>query len=256
MSFVNLALISKSSEPEENHDVLFKASIELDSIAEQLDSINSATSHYCDKKYIETIRNWIKYRKDETTKQNVIISKRRSFSSDSLQVKNLRFNKTYSLIVGLLVVVQIVLACLTIDWSKYSQLKGELLRKSASLGYCIIHYLNLPSQNIRTTMIATTNINLKVPFNEKDQAKSLGARWNAEAKLWYVPQGVEAAPFEKWVTAASNSTANPAPAQAAAKPAAQANAGANTQVGVDNHDDIDAINARLRDAYEPNEDAF
>jgi Domain of unknown function (DUF5710) len=93
-------------------------------------------------------------------------------------------------------------------------------------------------------MIAATNINLKVPFNEKDQAKSLGARWNAEAKLWYVPQGVEAAPFEKWMTSATYA----APAQAAAKPTVQA----NTVLG----DDIDAINASLRDAYEPNEDAF
>jgi hypothetical protein len=96
-------------------------------------------------------------------------------------------------------------------------------------------------------MIATTNMNLKVPFNEKDQVKSLGARWNAEAKLWYVPQGVEAAPFEKWVTSASNSSPSPAPTQAATKPAAQANKRLD--------DDIDAINARLRDAYESNEDA-
>jgi Domain of unknown function (DUF5710) len=94
-------------------------------------------------------------------------------------------------------------------------------------------------------MIATTNINLKVPFNEKDQAKSLGARWNAEAKLWYVPQGVEAAPFEKWFSASANLAPNVAPATAAAKPAMQAN------VPLD--DDIDAINARLRDAYESNE---
>jgi hypothetical protein len=96
-------------------------------------------------------------------------------------------------------------------------------------------------------MIAATNINLKVPFNEKDQAKSLGARWNAEAKLWYVPQGVEAAPFEKWVSSASNT----APAPDAAKPVAQANAGSPADMN-----DIDAINARLRDAYESNEDAF
>jgi hypothetical protein len=101
-------------------------------------------------------------------------------------------------------------------------------------------------------MIAATNINLKVPFNEKDQAKSLGARWNAEAKLWYVPQGVDAAPFEKWVTSPTDAAANISPKQAAAKPAAQANADENMQLG----DDIDAINARLRDAYEPNEDAF
>ncbi len=108
-------------------------------------------------------------------------------------------------------------------------------------------------------MIATTNINLKVPFNEKDKAKSLGARWNAEAKLWYVPQGVETAPFEKWLTSAPisapNNVLSPAPAQAAAKPVvksmAQANAGANMPLD----DDIDAINASLRDAYESNEDA-
>ena len=97
-------------------------------------------------------------------------------------------------------------------------------------------------------MIATTNMNLKVPFNEKDQAKSLGARWNAEAKLWYVPQGVDATPFEKWLSSAPNPAPNMAPAQAAAKPVAQANTPFN--------DDIDAINARLRDAYESNEDAF
>ena len=97
-------------------------------------------------------------------------------------------------------------------------------------------------------MIAATNINLKVPFNEKDQAKSLGARWNAEAKLWYVPQGVEAAPFEKWVSSAPNSALNPAPVRAAVKPAAQA----DKPLG----DDLDAINASLRDAYEANEDAF
>ena len=105
-------------------------------------------------------------------------------------------------------------------------------------------------------MIATTNMNLKVPFNEKDQAKSLGARWNAEAKLWYVPQGVDETPFEKWVSSAPNLAPNHAPAQDAAKPTekymVQANSGANTPF--DN--DIDAINARLRDAYESPEDAF
>ena len=39
---------------------------------------------------------------------------------------------------------------------------------------------------------------LTVPFAEKDQAKNLGARWNAERKKWYVPTGVDLAPFKKW----------------------------------------------------------
>ncbi len=39
---------------------------------------------------------------------------------------------------------------------------------------------------------------LKVPYAEKDQAKALGARWNAQRKAWYVPDGADAAPFEQW----------------------------------------------------------
>ncbi|PKO47072.1 MAG: hypothetical protein CVU29_03855 [Betaproteobacteria bacterium HGW-Betaproteobacteria-22] len=96
-------------------------------------------------------------------------------------------------------------------------------------------------------MIATTNISLKVPFNEKDQAKALGARWNAESKHWYVPQGVDAALFEKWITNSSS----PAPTQAATKPVAQADNIATSQKSLD--EDMDVINAKLRDAYEMRE---
>lgn len=31
---------------------------------------------------------------------------------------------------------------------------------------------------------------IDVPFGEKDEAKALGARWNGDARLWYVPKGV------------------------------------------------------------------
>ena len=98
-------------------------------------------------------------------------------------------------------------------------------------------------------MIATSNITLKVPFNEKDQAKSLGARWNAESKHWYVPQGVDAAPFEKWLTSAAASS----PSLSTSKPVTKS----NTENKPSFDDDIDAINAKLRDAYEPRDgDAF
>ena len=97
-------------------------------------------------------------------------------------------------------------------------------------------------------MSLTININLKVPFNEKDQAKSLGARWNAEAKLWYVPVGVEVAPFEKWLSAAPNN----AHMQAMIKPTAQA----SSDINISLDDEMDDINARLRAANELNEDAF
>jgi len=40
--------------------------------------------------------------------------------------------------------------------------------------------------------------NLKVPFAEKDQAKKLGARWDAARKIWYVDSTADMAPFSRW----------------------------------------------------------
>ena len=47
---------------------------------------------------------------------------------------------------------------------------------------------------------------LKVPFREKDQAKALGARWDAGALSWYVPPGLEISSFSKWLPAEQVST--------------------------------------------------
>jgi hypothetical protein len=40
---------------------------------------------------------------------------------------------------------------------------------------------------------------LTVPYAEKDQARELGARWNPTRKRWYVPDGVAAEPFARWL---------------------------------------------------------
>jgi len=41
-------------------------------------------------------------------------------------------------------------------------------------------------------------LNLKVPFAEKDDAKKLGARWDAGRKIWYVEGKEDVAPFSRW----------------------------------------------------------
>lgn len=41
--------------------------------------------------------------------------------------------------------------------------------------------------------------NLKVPFAEKDEAKKLGARWDAARKIWYVEDKLDMAPFSEMV---------------------------------------------------------
>ena len=39
---------------------------------------------------------------------------------------------------------------------------------------------------------------IKVPFEEKDEAKSLGAKWDPINKLWYIPIGQEIKIFSRW----------------------------------------------------------
>ncbi len=38
-----------------------------------------------------------------------------------------------------------------------------------------------------------------VPFNEKEEAKALGARWDKSVKRWYIPEGREVEQFQKWL---------------------------------------------------------
>jgi hypothetical protein len=43
-------------------------------------------------------------------------------------------------------------------------------------------------------------IDLNVPYHEKDDAKRLGARWDAVRKTWFLPDGTNVAPFRRWLT--------------------------------------------------------
>lgn len=73
------------------------------------------------------------------------------------------------------------------------------------------------------------NTYLTVPFSQKDKAKALGARWDTAQRQWYVPGGLELAPFQAWLPAgqaanfASASTSRdlitPADTRLAEKPA-------------------------------------
>jgi hypothetical protein len=45
-----------------------------------------------------------------------------------------------------------------------------------------------------------SKIYLNVPFAQKDEAKLLGARWDAVQKKWYVPADKDITLFAKWRT--------------------------------------------------------
>ncbi len=72
--------------------------------------------------------------------------------------------------------------------------------------------------------MAKAQLFLDVPFAEKDQAKGLGARWDAAMKKWYVPHGVDLHAFRKWWPASlrdAYETLADAPPEAAKKPPRQ-----------------------------------
>lgn len=51
------------------------------------------------------------------------------------------------------------------------------------------------------------NTFLDVPFKQKDEAKALGARWDAGAKKWYAPAGTDLSLFSAWLPAGRNASA-------------------------------------------------
>jgi hypothetical protein len=48
------------------------------------------------------------------------------------------------------------------------------------------------TRNDRTAMV------LDVPFAQKDDAKRLGAKWDAAKRKWYVPHGIDVNLFKQW----------------------------------------------------------
>uniref|UniRef100_UPI003F5D4FF8 zincin-like metallopeptidase domain-containing protein n=1 Tax=Xanthomonas oryzae TaxID=347 RepID=UPI003F5D4FF8 len=58
---------------------------------------------------------------------------------------------------------------------------------------------------------------INVPFKEKDEAKSLGARWDRKEQSWYVPAGVgiDTARFEKWAQGTTTPAVEAKPTQQA-----------------------------------------
>ena len=74
-------------------------------------------------------------------------------------------------------------------------------------------------------------VNLKVPFAEKDEAKKLGARWDAARKIWYVENKPNMAPFARWAPSPHESSAGTEPVHKSAAPVKKQQAASMVIVG-------------------------
>jgi exodeoxyribonuclease VII large subunit len=62
---------------------------------------------------------------------------------------------------------------------------------------------------------------LDTPYRDRERVKALGARWDAAARKWYVPEGRDLAPFSSWLGVASPRAAYGAAGSGLANPSAQ-----------------------------------
>ncbi|WP_413208293.1 DUF5710 domain-containing protein [Rhodospirillum sp. A1_3_36] len=71
-----------------------------------------------------------------------------------------------------------------------------------------------PSMEQQPGKAPQPRIYLAVPFDERTQAKKMGAKWDRAEKSWYVPEGTEATAFAQWEKKNITQATAPAPLKA------------------------------------------
>ncbi|MCW4446277.1 hypothetical protein OHV10_18710 [Vibrio splendidus] len=119
--YANSALLRNSNKVETNYDILFESTNKLESLKENILAIQKEIPHGCSKSYSDSAKRIASYRLELADKLKESIDRRVYGLNSEMQVQNLRFNRKYSLLVGVLIIVQILLAALTIDWGNLEE---------------------------------------------------------------------------------------------------------------------------------------
>lgn len=119
--YANLALLKNSNKVEKNYDILFKSKNKLESLRENILAIQNDIPNSCKSSYEVSAMRIAKNRLTLVENLKESIDRRLSGLNSEMQVQNLRFNRIYSWLVGVLIVIQILLAALTIDWEKFNK---------------------------------------------------------------------------------------------------------------------------------------
>jgi len=70
---------------------------------------------------------------------------------------------------------------------------------SAEDGTVLVRAPTLVREDHPVTTTSNERTYLAVPYKEKDEAKALGAKWDKDAKSWFVPAGTDLAPLAAWL---------------------------------------------------------
>ena len=65
-------------------------------------------------------------------------------------------------------------------------------RKKKEFDNTNLNYLKLINNNKKV-------IYINCSYNDKDECKSLGGKWDVNKKSWYIPNGIDSTKFKKWL---------------------------------------------------------
>lgn len=115
---INPVLIENRNVAEKNYKALHSTLLNIDQLEDNISSIENCLKFKCPRKYHTTAKSSLNQIKNITTQIRTAVKQRKEHSRDSLELRNIYFHKKYAYLVGFLVIVQIALAGLTIDWDK------------------------------------------------------------------------------------------------------------------------------------------
>ncbi len=116
--YADFALLKNSNKVEKNYDILFESQKKLELLKENILAIQQEIPRSCKSPYTDSAVKIAKYKLECVDNLKESINRRLSGLNSEIQIQNLRFNRIYSLLVGFLILIQILLAALTIDWEK------------------------------------------------------------------------------------------------------------------------------------------
>jgi hypothetical protein len=140
--YANVALLQNNNiDLESRYAILFNSLMKLESLDENILAIEKYINSECDVKYRDRSKEIILDQKKKVQDLRLSIEKRRNNSNTELQIENIKFHRCYSWIFALLVITQIFLAALTIDWDK--EMKSLCLFKESVMSAIEFEYDNL-----------------------------------------------------------------------------------------------------------------
>ncbi|WP_406833872.1 hypothetical protein [Pseudomonas asiatica] len=113
---VSPVFLSFNKKVERDLKRLLDAELELNVVEERLSAVEDGL-HWCEESFRKFIRGRISGVRSHVSSLRGSIEKRRNLNDGKLQVKNLIWMRRYSIMVFILVLVQIALSLLNVDWT-------------------------------------------------------------------------------------------------------------------------------------------